>query len=65
VAGHYIYIASAAGGVSSTPPNSSPINSTLVTVTGLWHGLTYYFIVRAANKNGTGAAPNELSATSD
>jgi hypothetical protein len=65
ITGYYIYIGTSAGGVSSTPLNSSPINSTRVTVTGLSRGSTYYFIVRAANKNGIGAASNELSATSD
>jgi subtilase family serine protease len=65
ITGYYIYIGTSAGGVSSTPLNSSPINSTRVTVTGLSRGATYYFIVRAANKNGAGAASNELSATSD
>ncbi len=65
ITGYYIYIGTSAGGVSSMPLNSSPINGTRVTVTGLSRGSTYYFIVRAANKNGAGAASNELSATSD
>jgi hypothetical protein len=64
ITGYYIYIGTSAGGVSSTPLNTTPINSTRVTVTGTTKGVTYYFIVRAANKNGTGAPSNELSATS-
>jgi subtilase family serine protease len=65
ITGYYIYIGTSAGGVSTTPINSTPINYTRVTVTGLARGTTYYFIVRAVNKNGAGAASNELSATSD
>jgi subtilase family serine protease len=65
ITGYYIYIGTTASGVSSTPLNSTPLNYTRVTVTGLTRGATYYFVVRAANKNGVGAASNELSATSD
>jgi len=64
ITGYFIYIGTSAGGVSSTPLNATPINSTRVTVTGLTRRVTYYFIVRAVNKNGTGAPSNELSATS-
>ncbi len=64
ITGYYIYIGTSAGGESTTPINSTPLNSTRVTVTGLSRGTKYYFVVRAANKNGAGAASNELSATS-
>jgi subtilase family serine protease len=64
ITGYYIYIGTTAGGVSTTPLNSTPLNYTRITVTGLTRGATYYFVVRAANKNGAGAASNELSATS-
>jgi predicted phage tail protein len=65
ITGYYIYVGTSAGGVSTTPINSTPTNYTRVTVTGLARATTYYFVVRAANKNGAGAASNELSATSD
>jgi hypothetical protein len=65
IAGYYIYVGTSAGGVSTTPINSTPLDYTRVTVTGLTRGTKYYFVVRAANKNGAGAASNELSATSD
>ncbi len=64
ITGYYIYVGTSAGGVSATPINSTPFNGTRVTVTGTSRGTTYYFIVRAVNKNGVGAASNELSATS-
>jgi subtilase family serine protease len=65
ITGYYIYIGTSLGGVSTSPINTTPVNYSRVTVTGLSRGTTYYFIVRAANKNGAGAASNELSATSE
>lgn len=57
-----VYQATTPGGQGATPVLSN-LTATATTVQGLAPGATYYFIVRAANADGVGAASNEARAT--
>lgn len=57
-----VYQASSPGGQGATPVLSN-LTANATTVTGLAPGATYYFIVRATNAAGVGAASNEAQAT--
>ena len=65
VTGYNVYVATTAGGESGTPVNASPLpaGTTTYAVSGLHNAVHYYFIVRAINSKGVGAASNEASAT--
>ncbi|SDW12765.1 M66 family metalloprotease [Lysobacter enzymogenes] len=56
-----VYQATTPGGQGATPVLSN-LTATSTTVQGLAPGATYYFIVRAANADGAGAASNEAQA---
>ena len=57
-----LYQGTSAGGESATPVQTG-ITGTGATVTGLSRGATYFFVVRAVNGGGAGAASNEAAAT--
>ena len=63
IQGYNVFVGTSSGAESSTPANSSLFARTRVTVNGLVTGTTYYFVVRAVNRNGMGAPSNEFSAT--
>ena len=64
ITGYNVYEGTSAGGESSTPANGGTlITATDSTITGLTPGTIYWFIVKAVNANGEGAASNEVSAT--
>jgi hypothetical protein len=68
VYGYWIYEGTSSGGESSSPVNTSPVQGTSCTVTGLANGTTYYFVVTAEFRSqilhqiGQGPASNEASA---
>ena len=65
ITGYDVYVGTKSGGESSTPVNSKPLAPTArgYTATGLVNGTTYYFVVKAINPVGTGAASNQASAS--
>lgn len=63
IQGYNVFVGTSSGAESSTPANSSLFARTRVTVNALLTGTTYYFVVRAVNRNGMGAPSNEFSAT--
>ncbi|HET9733352.1 MAG TPA: cell wall-binding repeat-containing protein, partial [Acidimicrobiales bacterium] len=65
ITGYNVYKGTAAGAESATPINAAPLAATATsyTVTGLTNGTAYYFVVKAVNSVGEGAASNEESAT--
>jgi predicted phage tail protein len=64
ISGYLIYKGTSPGGVSATPVNSLPAETTSYLVTGLTSGTTYYFTVAAVNDAGRqGSDSYEASAT--
>jgi titin len=61
ILGYNVYMGKTSGGESTKPINASLLPSTSYLVTGLKNGKTYYFIVKAANAVGVGAASNQSS----
>jgi predicted phage tail protein len=62
--GYNVYVGTVSGGESSTPVNPTPLSPTSTghIVTSLSNGTKYYFIVKAINAIGVGAASSEVSA---
>lgn len=63
VIGYDIYKGASPGQESQTPVNTSPVNTTTFSVSGLYNGMPYYFTVEAVSTNGNSTASNEVSAT--
>jgi hypothetical protein len=63
ITGYNVYVGTSPGGESSTPVNSSPLNTTSDVVGSLTNSTKYYFSVKALNLEGSSVASNELSAT--
>ena len=64
VSGYDIYRGTSPGGETGTPINTSRVQATTYTVTGLTNGTTYYFVVKAVNHAGQQGPPSsEVSAT--
>lgn len=64
VAGYNVFRGTWPGGEGSTPLNSSPVNGTSYTDSGVSSGVTYYYVLKAVGAGGNqGAASNEMSAT--
>jgi titin len=65
ILGYNIYRGTTAGGESTTPLNSTPVNATTYVDTTVTAGIKYFYVVTAVAGNGTtqGSPSNEASAT--
>ena len=65
ITGYNVYEGTSAGGESATPVNDTPLaaDATTLHVPGLTNGTDYFFVVKAVNAIGEGAASNEADAT--
>jgi hypothetical protein len=62
IRGYDVYVGTSSGGESTTPVNTSLVTVTTYTVTGLTNGIRYYFVVKAVNAVGSSGPSNEVSA---
>jgi predicted phage tail protein len=61
VSGYNVYEGTSPAGATGPPVNSSPVNLTRYTVTGLTNGSTYYFTVKAVSRVGNGETEGQAS----